>query len=400
MIIGTRFTEQLIAITIGLLLAGLAIFRYARSKATAHQTDTLRAIVGGFAVAALMLATVSSSFILAYGEVGALDFNHTQATPEPFHRQLAQENTQAQVTLVTPEMVIAIPKRTSSPTTSPTAVATISSESYTYEQITTHTPTAKPVLTATPSKTAVPATVSSTHTTLPTPPATKLATSTLVITTRPHAATVYAPRLVAPPHIDGHISDWGTLPISLSQPSYGARNWRGSSDQSGLFAIAWDVTHLYIAVQVEDDKHVQNQTGINIFKGDSVDVLLDTDLEGDYYIASLDEDDYQIGLSPGDLLRGRAKAQAYMWYPRTSSGIMTEVQLGSQLYGAAGFHLEAAIPWSVLGVSPSSGMVLGFVLSSNDNDHDSAAIQQTMLSVEPSRKLTDPTTWGTLVLTN
>ncbi len=57
-----------------------------------------------------------------------------------------------------------------------------------------------------------------------------------------------------------------------------------------------------------------------------------------------------------------------------------------------------AIPWSVFGLSPVANNRFGLVISSSDNDTPGAAEQQTLISTDSARKLTDPTTWGTLVL--
>jgi len=61
------------------------------------------------------------------------------------------------------------------------------------------------------------------------------------------------------------------------------------------------------------------------------------------------------------------------------------------------WRLEAAIPWSVLGISPYKGMHLGFAISVSDNDNPGTQ-QESMVSNAPGRMLTDPTTWGDLVL--
>jgi hypothetical protein len=60
--------------------------------------------------------------------------------------------------------------------------------------------------------------------------------------------------------------------------------------------------------------------------------------------------------------------------------------------------VELRIPWSVLQVTPSKGMRLGFLLSVSDNDEVSANVQQSMVSNAPKRVFTNPTTWGELVL--
>ena len=68
---------------------------------------------------------------------------------------------------------------------------------------------------------------------------------------------------------------------------------------------------------------------------------------------------------------------------------------GDELY-----RIEAAIPWSVFGVTPSVNSHFGFALSVSDNDDTGTNVQQSMASSASTRKLTDPTTWGELVLGN
>ena len=63
---------------------------------------------------------------------------------------------------------------------------------------------------------------------------------------------------------------------------------------AGSYYVGWDLTYLYLAAKVRDDKYVQVSTGENIFKGDSLELILDTNLLGDFYNDSLSADDYQI----------------------------------------------------------------------------------------------------------
>jgi hypothetical protein len=56
------------------------------------------------------------------------------------------------------------------------------------------------------------------------------------------------------------------------------------------------------------------------------------------------------------------------------------------------------IPWTVFGVTAEAGDRFGFALSVSDNDLTGAPVQQSMVSNVSSRTLTNPTTWGTLIL--
>ncbi len=71
------------------------------------------------------------------------------------------------------------------------------------------------------------------------------------------------------------------------------------TDLSSSIMVEWDEDYLYVAWKVFDDKYKQISTGDEIYLGDSVEVLLDTLVQADYWNQYLDWDDYQIGVSPG-----------------------------------------------------------------------------------------------------
>ena len=64
----------------------------------------------------------------------------------------------------------------------------------------------------------------------------------------------------------------------------------------------------------------------------------------------------------------------------------------------AGYDLEAAIPWSVLEMTPQAWQHYGFAFSISDNDKIDDILQQSVVSNTPNRHLTRPMTWGDLVL--
>ena len=104
-----------------------------------------------------------------------------------------------------------------------------------------------------------------------------------------------------PPVIEGDLSDWGVLENTADSVVYGADNWSGVSDLGANFSLGWDATNLYLAVLVQDDVYSQTQKDETIFRGDSVEFLLDVALQDDGQHEKLSDDDYQIGLSGGDL---------------------------------------------------------------------------------------------------
>ena len=131
--------------------------------------------------------------------------------------------------------------------------------------------------------------------------------------------------------IDGDWADWDAFNAKQYPATavvYGKAKWSGEDDLRASYRVAWDSTFLYIAVKVVDDEYVQNQTGENIYKGDSVEILLDTDIKGDFNSAKLSLDDYQVGISPGVDTPGR-NMEVYRWYPASLAGSLLGAQVAA-----------------------------------------------------------------------
>ncbi|TFH36357.1 MAG: hypothetical protein E4G99_05115, partial [Anaerolineales bacterium] len=214
--------------------------------------------------------------------------------------------------------------------------------------------------------------------------------------TRPNGAPVTAAFLSAPAMIDGSLSEWASTSYVANQAlSYANSGWSGAADLSATYYLAWDADYLYLAVQRTDDTFVQVSTGRNMYKGDDVEIQLDVDIAGDYSSKSLSLDDFQIGLSPGNF--GTLQPEAHLWFPRSVEQNLTSVVVkATQSNG--GYQLEAKIPWAVFSISPESGDRFGFALSLSDNDSPGVATWQSMVSSVTTRRVADPTTWGTLIL--
>jgi hypothetical protein len=223
-------------------------------------------------------------------------------------------------------------------------------------------------------------------------------TATEEVTPERSAGSFKAAHLSSPPTIDGNWDEWTSTQFPANYVVYGGGNWEGKDDLASAFRIGWDNNNLYIAVKVVDDTYVQNASGANIYKGDSIELLIDTDLYNDFNSTELSSDDYQLGISPGNPKPGE-NTQAYLWYPSSSAGERISVEIKA-IGGSGLYRVEAAIPWSVFNYTPSAGKHLGFQLSVSDNDKSNENTQQTMVSEIKTRKLTDPTAWAELVLGN
>lgn len=213
-------------------------------------------------------------------------------------------------------------------------------------------------------------------------------------------APVIAEYLNTPPTLDGDWGEWKDLTTEYPAKHvvFGRDQWENSDDLEASFHIGWDEDYLYIAVKVRDDAYVQNGIGEDIFLGDSIEVLLDTKLQDDYYYNKLSPDDFQLGINPGRPDPDGTQ-EAYLWFPSNINGPRPAVDIASRLEDGI-YRVEAAIPWSVFEINPKAGRHYGFALSVSDNDNESKNLQQSMVSNVPTRYLADPTTWGDLRLDN
>jgi hypothetical protein len=209
---------------------------------------------------------------------------------------------------------------------------------------------------------------------------------------------VIAPFFTTPPTLDGDWSEWKE--ISTEYPAgnvvFGRDKWIGEDDLQASFHVGWDNNYFYVAVKVRDERYAQNASGENLYLGDSIELLLDTKLQEDYYWDQLSPDDFQLGISPGRPDPSGTK-EAYLWLPGNIAGPRPGVQIASRLDDFV-YRVEAAIPWSVFEMTPTAGMHMGFALSVSDNDDTSQNLQESMVSNLATRRRTDPTTWGDLRL--
>jgi Carbohydrate family 9 binding domain-like len=196
--------------------------------------------------------------------------------------------------------------------------------------------------------------------------------------------------------LDGNWDEWDSAQYPANYITYGYGNWTGENDLSASFRVGWNEQFLFIAAKVRDDVYAQNAQYHDIYKGDSLEILLDTDLYGDFNYDELSSDDYQLGISPGrpDV---NGMREAYMWYPYVLAGARPEVGIGAMKVDDV-YRVEVAIPWALFNTLPSMGRHYGFAFSVSDNDVLGSNVQESMASCVSDRHLTHPMTWGELVL--
>jgi hypothetical protein len=223
--------------------------------------------------------------------------------------------------------------------------------------------------------------------------ATSTETPTANIRPGPSVNAVYKD---TPPTIDGDIGDWPQSLYAVENVVSGRGYYANKKDLSAEVKLAWDMQFLYIGALVRDTKFVQNAAGSLLWKGDSLEILLDTDLGGDFDHAQPSLDDYQLGISPGNL-NENPTPEAFRWAPRQFAGGIISTQIASRLTDD-GYMIEAAIPWSVFFITPYQGQHFGFLFSVSDNDSIDKDEQHSVISFAPQRQIHDPTTWRDLVL--
>jgi hypothetical protein len=199
------------------------------------------------------------------------------------------------------------------------------------------------------------------------------------------------------PTIDGALTEWDN-PL-IDDVSYTVF---GHTDNDARFTLKWDHSNLYLAVKVADDNlynAVSDSDASQMYKGDSVEILLDRNLKSDYCDTWMDADDYQLGISPGSLpTPGGFGPYAYLWYPTDIKGIKIATIVSALTVGPdpIGYIIEAAIPWSAIGGVPDGSEYYGFAFSISDDDHN-AQQQDGMISTAPKRTIfSNPMLWGTL----
>lgn len=194
--------------------------------------------------------------------------------------------------------------------------------------------------------------------------------------------------------IDGLVGEAASVGrVSMVENTYGADEWSGTSDLSGEGVLCWTDDALYVGVEVTDDVHSQDQTGSDSWRGDEVEMVFDAQLQADYDVNVWNNDDTQLGLSPGSFAGLPPSVVEYRPDVRT----VPESDIAAQAAGS-GYGLEAVIPWSVLRVDAQAGAIFGFCLALSDNDQPGEASQDSMVSHCPDLFISNPTTWTTLEL--
>ena len=183
--------------------------------------------------------------------------------------------------------------------------------------------------------------------------------------------------------IDGNLDEWKDVPVF---PDMHTRNtglgriWRGPSDHSPSFKIAWCDKGLLFASVVEDDIHHQIYKGSEMWRCDSIDFAIDPDYEHlsfiDYHVLTLGMNPKNKGKNNSPKLEKR-REQCYRRRAALDkpAGIVADVKMSvthikpSYKNRVGKTTYEVLIPWADLGVKkPAIGKRLGFSIMFNESD--------------------------------
>ncbi len=188
--------------------------------------------------------------------------------------------------------------------------------------------------------------------------------------------------------VDGRIDEWNKVPNSRllntrEHSTFGGHLWKSPADLSAQLWLAWREEGLYIAAQVYDDKVVQKAHGLEMWKGDHLELYLDFAPESDAAQNGIGAGQLQIGLSPGNFQKtGDALAdiapEIVVYFPQGKTLGEDDGDKAARIAASkteVGYDLEALLPWSLLArlsgqkfSGPPQGWPLGVEIAVSDSD--------------------------------
>jgi hypothetical protein len=196
-----------------------------------------------------------------------------------------------------------------------------------------------------------------------------------------------------PPAMDGELREWASVPNSIKinrkeQCVYGGDKWKSPNDLSATMWLAWRGEYLFVAADVTDDKFRQTERGMELWKGDHIELYLDATPDAEPQRRHFGKGQFQMGFSPGNFQRTGdplfdLKPEAVIYKPegRASQGVLVAAKRTEK-----GYAMEVALPWSLVGVKPSVGVSLGVEVGVSDCDADETR-QEKMMTILTA-------TWG------
>ncbi|MDX9703778.1 MAG: sugar-binding protein [Candidatus Auribacterota bacterium] len=217
----------------------------------------------------------------------------------------------------------------------------------------------------------------------------------------PEQPVISIPQSKAPIVIDGNLDDWqeaGVVEIKNKKHvvyEITPGKWEGNHDLSCNSYLLWDSEALYIGFDVTDDVIFQKHTGSQMVTGDHLELWFDTDYHGDEETSYPSDDDFQIGISPGNF--DTVDPSMTIWLPGDSK----EFDLSLITYAVAksdtGYRIEMKIPFSFFKIgAPSAGGYMRINIDPSDTDGP-VDDQEILMSSSISREYGNPRTFRLVI---
>ncbi len=192
-----------------------------------------------------------------------------------------------------------------------------------------------------------------------------------------------------PSGLDFLLDDNIELPIQLREKAdvvFQPETWHGPDDLSAGILIGWNQDHLYLRINVRDDRFVPAKTEDQLVRGDHVELWF-AELWGGRATSS------QIGIG---WLEGASSPVVKDWTEFGLRGrvISSEEVSAFSKRNADGYVLVVAIPLAALNIRPKYGSWIGIMVEVSDTDDRLA--QETLLSTSRERRYRDATSFNTL----
>jgi hypothetical protein len=164
------------------------------------------------------------------------------------------------------------------------------------------------------------------------------------------------------PSIDGNLSEWEGNLVEFDADKdreYGSIS--SPADFAAAFGMTWDDKNLYFAANVTDNKIVARELPAEIYKGDCIELYLDTKTKGKNFLWG-DKEYYQIGFAPDCSL---GKPVSWSWFQGGEQAQNVKM-IGKRAEN--GYTIEASISMAFIAQQARAGEELGMSVSIHDLD--------------------------------
>jgi hypothetical protein len=197
--------------------------------------------------------------------------------------------------------------------------------------------------------------------------------------------------------VDGSLQDWAEVPGAITvrgaeHATYGAGNWTGDDDLSGLIHLAWRYEGLYLGVEVTDDVVTQTQRGLPMFRGDHLELFLDLNPDPESPRSTWGPQQFQFAFSPGNFAGTGDPLFDILpeAYPYAPPGLTIEGVKLAALRTPRGYNLEAFVPFSLVGLAnPAPDTLIAGEVALSDTDSVAPA-QESFLTISTAPWAHDP----------